>query len=36
MDIDAALLDKWIHTLRRVGRKNMTAEDLWRSWINED
>ena len=33
MNLDSALLDKWIFTLKRVGRKNMTAEELWRDWL---
>jgi len=33
MNLDAALLDFWLFKLHRVGRKNMTAEELWRSWL---
>lgn len=28
-------LDLWIHSLRRVGRRNMTAEELWRDWLGD-
>jgi hypothetical protein len=31
--LDEMLLDKWIFTLRRVGRKQMTGYELWQSWI---
>ena len=34
MNLDEALLDFWLFKLRRVGRRNMTAEELWRDWIN--
>ena len=33
--LDEMLLDKWIFTLTRVGRKNMTAQELWRAWLND-
>lgn len=32
--LDTALLDLWIFKLRRVGRKNMTSEELWLDWIH--
>lgn len=35
MNLDDMLLDFWIYKLRRVGRRHMSAEDLWRAWINE-
>lgn len=34
--LDDMLLDFWIFKLRRVGRRNMTSEQLWRDWINGD
>ena len=34
MNLDDMLLNFWIFKLRRVGRKNMTAEELWHDWIN--
>jgi len=34
MNLDQMLLDKWIFTLRKVGRKNMTGLELWEAWIN--
>lgn len=34
MNLDEAILDLQIFKLRRVGRRNMTAEELWRDWIN--
>ena len=34
MNFDEMLLDLWLFKLRRVGHKNMTAEELWRDWIN--
>jgi hypothetical protein len=33
--LDDMLLDKWIYTLTRVGRKHMTQYQLWQSWIEE-
>jgi len=33
MDLEAALLDLQIFKLRRVGRRNMTAEELWQEWL---
>ena len=33
--LDEMLLDKWIYTLTRVGRKNMTAQELWQAWIHD-
>ena len=35
MMLDNMLLDFWIFKLRRVGRKNMTTEELWRSWLEQ-
>lgn len=35
MDIETALLDKQIFTLRVVGRKHLSAEALWRLWMYE-
>lgn len=34
--LDDMLLDLWIFKLRRVGRRNMSAEQLWEDWINEN
>lgn len=31
--LDDAILDFWIFKLRRVGRRNMTNEQLWEEWI---
>lgn len=31
--LDDLLLDKWAFTLQCVGRKNMTALELWHRWI---
>lgn len=33
MDIDTALLDKQIYTLRVVGRRHLTAYQLWEMWL---
>ena len=35
MNLDQALFDLWIFELKRVGRKNLTKEQLWHEWINQ-
>jgi len=32
--LEDLILDKQIFTLQKVGRKNMTYIELWRSWLN--
>lgn len=34
--LESLLLDKQAFTLQRVGRRNMTAYELWWSWLNEN
>ena len=36
MNLEEALLDKYIFTLRVVGRKHLSSEQLWRLWLNEN
>jgi hypothetical protein len=31
--LESLLLDKAAHTLQRVGRRNMSAQELWHDWL---
>lgn len=31
--LETMLLDFWMFKLRRVGRRNMSAFELWREWL---
>jgi len=33
--LESLLLDKQAFTLQRVGRRNMTALELWTAWLEE-